>query len=77
MLFAIDNGSEEIVVSDSPKGSNRITLIERIGRNENSHLYDAVELLSGIARAGSFDPAIFKAMDKVCQLLYAQHKGSK
>ncbi len=76
MLFAIDTNTGEIVVSDSPKGSNKVTFIERINRKDNSDLYVAVELLTSISRAGNFDASIFKAVDKVCQLLYAQHKGS-
>ena len=30
MLFAIDTNKEEVIVSDSPKGSNKINFIERI-----------------------------------------------
>jgi hypothetical protein len=74
MLFAIDTNTEEVIVSDSPKGSNKINLIERIGRQENADLYKAVELLSSLSRASNFDPAIFKAVDKVCQLIYSKYK---
>lgn len=70
MLFAIDEATEEIIVSESPKGSNKINLIERISRKENELLYHAVLTLTLITKEANFDPAIFKAMDKVCQLLY-------
>ena len=28
MLFAIDTNTEEVIVSDSPKGSNKVNFIE-------------------------------------------------
>jgi hypothetical protein len=33
-LFAIDITTEEVIVSDSPKGSVKVNFIERIGRQE-------------------------------------------
>ena len=38
MLFAIDTKTEEVIVSDSPKGSNEIKFIERIKREEAERL---------------------------------------
>lgn len=73
-LFAIDLNTEEIIVSDSPKGSNKINFIERIERQDNDILYDAVVTLTSITNASNFDIAIFKAMDKVCQMIYNKHK---
>ena len=70
LLFAIDVNTEEIVVSESPKGSNQVHLIERMVRKENEILYYAVVTLTSITKAPNFDVAIFKAMDKVCQLIY-------
>jgi len=75
-LFAVDINSEEVLVSESPKGSNKVNFIERIGRNSNEMLYNAVITLTSITKSPSFDTAIFKAMDKVCQMIYAKHKGS-
>lgn len=72
ILFAIDNATEEIIVSESPKGTNKINLIERISRKENELLYYAVSTLTLITKDPNFDPSIFKAMDKVCQLLYSK-----
>lgn len=74
MLFAIDTKTEEIIVSDSPKGSNEINFIERIKRQDNDVLYNAVSALTGITKAPNFDITIFKAMDKVCQMIYNKHK---
>ena len=74
MLFAIDTKTEEIIVSDSPKGSNEIKFIERIKSQDNEVLYNAVIALTGITKAPNFDIAIFKAMDKVCQMIYDKHK---
>lgn len=66
--------SEEIIVSDSLKGSNKINFIERIGHHDNDILYNAVVTLTSITKASNFDITIFKAMDKVCQMIYNKHK---
>jgi hypothetical protein len=76
-LFAIDTETNEIIVSDSATGSNKITFIERITVEENSILHNAVITLTSITKAPNFDVAIFKAMDKVCQLLYSKHLEDK
>ena len=74
MLFAIDLSTEEVIVSESPKGTNKINLIERINKKENEILFNAVQTLTLITKDINFDPAIYKAMDKVCQLLYKKYK---
>jgi hypothetical protein len=74
LLFAIDTNTQEVIVSDSPKGSNKINFIERIGLNDNEILYNAVITLTSITKSSNFDIVIFKAMDKVCQMLYNKHK---
>ncbi|WP_395627555.1 hypothetical protein [Daejeonella sp.] len=73
ILFAIDKNTDEIIVSDSPKGSNKINFIERIKRQDNDLLYLAVLALTNISNASNFDVTIFKAMDKVCQMIYNKH----
>ena len=73
MLFAIDQNTNEIIVSESPKGSNKINLVERIKREENVILYNAVVTLSSISSSSNLDISLFKAMDKVCQLIYSKH----
>lgn len=73
ILFAIDFNTEETIVSESEKGSNKVNFIERIPRNRNELLYDAVILLTNITKSASFDLKIFKAMDKVCLLTYNNH----
>lgn len=70
LLFAIDTNSKETVVSETEQGSNKVNFLERIPRAENELLFDSVVLLTNITRSPNFDPAIFKAMDKVCQLIY-------
>lgn len=75
-LFAIDINTEEIIVSDSPKGSNKVNFIERIGRKDNDILFNAVVTLTSITNASNFDISTFKAMDKVCQMIYNKHKGN-
>ena len=77
MLFAIDTHTEEVIVSDSPKGSNKVNFIERIRRQDNADLFKAVELLTSISSASNFNTSIFKAVDKVCQLIYNQQKETK
>lgn len=73
-LFAIDGNKEEIIVSNSLKGSNEINFIERIKRIDNDILYDSISILTKITKSPNFDIAVFKAMDKVCQLIYEKHK---
>ncbi len=76
-LFAVDLTTEEVIVSESPKGSNKVNFIERIGRKDNEILYNAVVTLTGITKVSNFDVGIFKAMDKVCQMLYNKHSSTK
>ncbi len=76
IIFAIDTNTEEVIVSDSPKGSNKINFIERIGRRESAILYNAVVTLTSLTYTSNFDNTIFKAMDKVCQMIYNKHKGT-
>jgi len=77
LLFAIDPHAGETIVSESEKGSRQITAVARIPRSENAALYDAVALLTALTKAPDFDAAVFKAMDKVCQLLYAKQAEGK
>jgi hypothetical protein len=74
LLFAVDTNTEEVIVSDSPKGSNKVNFMERIGRTDNEMLYNAALTLTSITKAANFDVAVFKAMDKVCQMMYTKHK---
>jgi hypothetical protein len=76
-LFAIDLNKEEVIVSESPKGSNKVVFIERISKRENEIFYSAVITLTYITKDSNFDMAIFKAMDKVCQLIYIKLKETK
>ncbi len=73
-LFATDENKNEVIVSVSVKGSLKIKLVEMIKYQNNIHLYNAVKLLNAISKDDNFNPNIFKSMDKVCQLLYSQHK---
>jgi hypothetical protein len=73
LLFAIDIETEETIVSESEKGSNKVSFIERIPRKNNELLFDAVATLTRITNLSNFDLPIFKAMDKVCQLIYNKH----
>ena len=71
-LFAIDTLKEEVIVSESPKETKIIQLIERIPRHKNNILYMAVETLTAITQSKEIDSSVFKAMDKVCQLIYCK-----
>lgn len=75
ILFSIDSKSDEVIVSESPKGSNQINFIERIPREENEILYNSVVTLTSITKSSPLDVSIFKSMDKVCQLVYSKHLG--
>ena len=74
ILFAIDKNTQEIIVSESPNGSNTINFIERISSQDNEMLYHAVLTLTSISNASDLDVKIFKAMDKVCQMIYGKYK---
>jgi hypothetical protein len=74
LLFAIDTNTEEVIVSDSPKGSNKIRFVERIKRSDNDMCFNAVLTLTSITKSSNFDVVIFNAMDKVCQMIYNKHK---
>jgi hypothetical protein len=74
LLFAVDTNTKEVIVSESPKGTNKVNFIERIGRNDNEILYNAVVTLTSITKASNFDASVFKSMDKVCQMLYSKYK---
>jgi cell division protein FtsI/penicillin-binding protein 2 len=76
-LFAIDPKTEEILVSASEKGSNKINFIERIQRQQNELLFQAVADFTSIAKAADFDMANFKAKDEVCQTTYNKHIENK
>jgi len=74
-LFAIDENTQEIIVSESPKGSKEIHFLERIGRKDNELLYNAVLTLTRMSWEEDLDMKLFKAMDKICQELYNKFKG--
>ncbi len=74
LLFAVDANTKEVIVSESPKGSNKVNFIEHIARKDNEILYNAVITLTDLTKAANFDVAIFKAMDKVCQMIYTKQK---
>lgn len=76
MLFALDAVKQEVIVSESPKGGNKINFIERVGRKEDEVLYNAVVTLTSITDSPHLDVAIFKAADKLCQLIYSKYKES-
>jgi hypothetical protein len=60
ILFALDLKTDEILISESEKGSNEVNLIERIERNKNELLFDAIVTLTRIASSADIDLAIFK-----------------
>jgi hypothetical protein len=74
-LFAIDPGTGEVIVSESPKGSKTINFVERVNRKDNELLYQAVKTLTLVSTAPAFDMKVFRAMDKVCQLVYTNQVG--
>ena len=54
-----------------------INHIERVSRLDNEILYNSVITLTSITKNPDCDLAIFKAMDKVCQLIYDNYKSNK
>ena len=73
-LFAIDEKTEEVIVSESPKGSKTIHFIERVAKKDNAELYEAVVKLTDMAKAPDFDLKEFKSLDKTCQALYRLYR---
>jgi hypothetical protein len=69
-LFAINIEKQEVIVSESPTGSQNIMEVERVARKDNELLYQAVKTLTMVSNAPMFNVKLFKAMDKVCQLIY-------
>ena len=69
-LFALDETTNEVIVSESSKGRNSINFVERVNRKDDELLYQAVSILTIISKSPNFDVKIFKAMDRVCQLIY-------
>tara|TARA_B100001113_G_scaffold322603_1_gene293132 strand:- start:136 stop:378 length:243 start_codon:yes stop_codon:yes gene_type:complete len=74
LLFAIDINTEEVIVSESFKGSNKINFIERIKQSDNEMFFNAVVTLTSITKSSNFDTRMFKSMDKICQIMYDKHK---
>ncbi len=76
-LFAISKKTEEVIVSESSIGSKTILFIERITKQENEELYDAVMKLTDMAKSPDLDLKEFKALDKACQGMYIEYKNIK
>lgn len=76
-LMAIDPQTESVIVSASEKGSKKIDFIERVAKTHNEELYQAVLRLTELAQAPDLDLKEFKAMDTICQEIYAKHQGVK
>ena len=74
LLFAIDINTEEVIVSQSSKGSNKINFIERIKQSDNKIFFNAVVTLTSITKSSKFDARMFQSMDKVCQMMYDKNK---
>lgn len=74
ILFAIDKTTHEVIVSETSKGSHTIDFIERISRSSNDILFNAVVTLTSITNDANFDVTLYKAMDKICVMIYNKHK---
>ena len=77
LLFAIDINKNEVIVSESSKGTNKINFIERIKQSDNDMFFNAVVTLTSITKSDRFDVEIFKSMDNVCLMMYHKHKKTK
>ena len=77
ILFSIDKKTEEVVISSSVNGSNKIKFIERISKSDNLVLYNSVLTLDSVVNEKNIDTKIFKSMDKVCLMIYNKYKESK
>ena len=70
ILFATDPQTNEILVSESAPGSNTIIPLARIPRADHPLLFDAANLLTQMTTSPLFDANVFKAMNKVCELMF-------
>jgi hypothetical protein len=76
-MFAIAEQTGEVIVSESRMGSKAIVFIERITKQKNEKLYDAVMKLTDMAKSPDLDLMEFKALDKACQAMYTEYKDIK
>jgi hypothetical protein len=76
MLFAIDFSTEEVIVSNSSRVNDTVHFVERVSRVENEIFFQAVVTLTIISKSPQFDRELFKAMDKVCTMIYIKYKGN-
>ena len=70
LLFAVDTKTQETIISQSIKGSNKIIQIDKIKQSDNNELYKAALTLKEISKAPNFNINDFKAADKLCQKLF-------
>lgn len=70
LLFAIDKTTHEVIVSETSKENNAIHFIARVSRENNEMLFNAVTTLTSITNDPNFDATLYKAMDKVCVMIY-------
>lgn len=74
-LFSLDSKSDEVIVSKSQRGSNKIIFIERIPRKNNEFLYNSVFNLLSISKSPTLEMKEFNFVDEICQMAYSQHTG--
>lgn len=75
LLFAIDKENQEVVISTSNDGSKKIENKDSIKKSENISLFNAVITLKSLTESDDLDIKVFKAMQKVCEMIYKNHKG--
>lgn len=75
LLFAIDKENQEVVISTSNDGSKKIENKDSIKKSENISLFNAVITLKSLIESDDLDIKVFKAMQKVCEMIYKNHKG--
>jgi|TARA_R110000796_G_C14350641_1_gene411534 hypothetical protein len=73
LLFAIDNKKQEVIISNSEQGTKKINSIERINKQDNDILFNAVSVLTSITKSIHFDIKVFKEMQKICEMIYKNH----
>ena len=68
LLFAIDNKKQEVIISNSEQGTKKINSIERINKQDNDILFNAVSVLTSITKSIHFDIKVFKEMQKIWEV---------
>lgn len=70
-LFAINDSTQQIIVSKAHWYNNKIKEIEKINCKDNELLYEFIVKLTNIARQSPVNKEIFSVIDRECRKQYS------